>query len=103
MMKQEELIALSEEELELVIGGVDPAGSEEIQIFVKFQGKPQLMRVNRGMTVNDLIAKVAEGLPGIPVEAIRLTCSGKQLIDGQVLGDSVVANGTVFAALRQMG
>ncbi|MDR1253912.1 MAG: hypothetical protein LBJ95_02720 [Oscillospiraceae bacterium] len=103
MIKQE-VVALSEEELELVIGGANPDKDDNITVFIILTtGKTASFTCGRSMTVMDLKKLIAKCY-GIVGDGIRLVFQGKQLEDVDTLSScGVERDSTIHQLLRLMG
>jgi hypothetical protein len=103
LIKQEELIALSEEELELVIGGKDPDADKPF-IYVKLlTGDHKRVLFTDGMLVREL-REIIANCQGIQIEQVRLTFAGRQLEDGFPLASyGVQRDSTIHLMMRLRG
>ena len=74
------------------------------QIFVQnLAGKAITINVNDSDRVEDIKRKI-QAKEFIPADKQRLVYSGKEMIDGQTLGDyNVVKDSTVHMAIRMKG
>ncbi|MDR1253911.1 MAG: ubiquitin family protein [Oscillospiraceae bacterium] len=95
MLKQGELIALSEEELELVIGGVDPGKGKEISVRVELpSGDVVEIQCLSDITVEKFLEKIADVWKG----SVSLTFGMHFMQDERTLYSYEVHNGNLISA-----
>ena len=85
-------------------GGGGGDGSSTKQIFIKtLQGKNITLEVGDGDTIASIKDKIRD-IEGIPAEQQRLVFNGKQLEDGNTIGDyGIQADSSIHLVLRLRG